>query len=125
MLLAPVCLGWLIYFIHHISNAISVNHIVDRIARETELVIDALMPEPRRPFLELPLSGVVPDALELVIASRIQNQDPTALPPRCRPQGGLPQRERPISSSRWGINFFGPASAGPFSSDTVGMDGPA
>src|SRR5271165_500979 len=49
MLLAPVCVGWLIYFIHHISNAISVNHIVDRIRRETELVIEELMPYPRRP----------------------------------------------------------------------------
>ena len=39
--------GWLIFFIHHISQAISVNHIVDRIARETELVIDELMPHPR------------------------------------------------------------------------------
>ena len=48
MALAPVCVGWLIYFIHHISNAISVNHIVDRIARETEEVIDALMPDPWR-----------------------------------------------------------------------------
>jgi uncharacterized membrane protein len=70
MLLAPVCVGWLIYFIHHISNAVSVNHIVDRIARETELVIDALMPEPRRPVLELPQSGIVPEALEFVIPSR-------------------------------------------------------
>ena len=50
MLLVPVCVGWLIYFIYHISNAISVNHIVDRIRRETELVIDELMPEQRRPF---------------------------------------------------------------------------
>ncbi len=49
MALAPICVGWLIYFIHHISNAISVNHIVDRIARETEEVIDALMPDPWRP----------------------------------------------------------------------------
>ena len=49
MALAPVCVGWLIYFIHHISNAISVNHIVDRIARETEEVIDQLMPDPWRP----------------------------------------------------------------------------
>jgi uncharacterized membrane protein len=48
MALAPICVGWLIYFIHHISNAISVNHIVDRIRRETELVIDELMPFPRR-----------------------------------------------------------------------------
>ena len=44
MLLAPICVGWLVYFIHHISNAISVNHIVDRIRRETEQVIDELMP---------------------------------------------------------------------------------
>lgn len=37
----------LIYFIHHISRAVSVNHIVDRIARETERVIDELMPRKR------------------------------------------------------------------------------
>src|SRR5208283_2971119 len=49
MALAPVCVAWLIYFIHHISNAISVNHIVDRIARDTEEVIDELMPYPWRP----------------------------------------------------------------------------
>ena len=48
MALAPVCVAWLIYFIHHISNAISVNHIVDRIARDTEEVIDELMPYPWR-----------------------------------------------------------------------------
>jgi uncharacterized membrane protein len=50
MLLALGCVGWLIYFIHHVSQSISVNHIVDRIARETELVIDELMPYPRNPF---------------------------------------------------------------------------
>ena len=50
MALAPLCVGVLIYFIYHISNAISVNHIVDRIARETKLVIDELMPELRKPF---------------------------------------------------------------------------
>jgi uncharacterized membrane protein len=50
MLLALVAVGWLIFFIHHISQAISVNHIVDRIARETELVIDELMPRPRTRF---------------------------------------------------------------------------
>jgi uncharacterized membrane protein len=50
MLLALVAVGWLIFFIHHISQAISVNHIVDRIARETELVIDELMPYPRGGF---------------------------------------------------------------------------
>ena len=50
MLLALVAVGWLIFFIHHISQSISVNHIVDRIARETELVIDELMPRPRGRF---------------------------------------------------------------------------
>jgi hypothetical protein len=44
MLLALACVGWLIFFINHISQSISVNHIIDRIARETELVIDELMP---------------------------------------------------------------------------------
>jgi len=50
MLLAIVCVAWLIYFIHHISQSISVNHIVDRIARETELVIEEFMPYERGPF---------------------------------------------------------------------------
>jgi uncharacterized membrane protein len=45
MTLALVCVGWLIYFINHISQSISVNNIVDRIARETELVIEELMPD--------------------------------------------------------------------------------
>ena len=70
MALAPVCVGWLIYFIHHISNAISVNHIVDRIARETEQVIDELMPDRRRPSLMDHAVGADPQELNLVIASR-------------------------------------------------------
>jgi len=49
MLLALTCVGWLLYFIHHISQAISVNHIVDRIARETEGIIDEMMPRPYEP----------------------------------------------------------------------------
>jgi uncharacterized membrane protein len=48
MLLALTCVGWLLFFIHHISRAISVNTIVDRVASETEAVIDDLMPWPRR-----------------------------------------------------------------------------
>jgi uncharacterized membrane protein len=50
MVLAVICVSWLIYFINHISISISVNHIVDRIARETELVIDEFMPHSRGPF---------------------------------------------------------------------------
>lgn len=53
MLLALICVGWLIFFINHISQSVSVNHIVDRIARETERVIDDLMPR-RRQSLDLP-----------------------------------------------------------------------
>ena len=48
MALALACVGLLLFFIHHISQAISVNHIVDRIAEETEGMIAEMMPEPRR-----------------------------------------------------------------------------
>ena len=61
MLLALVCVGWLIYFINHISHSISVNHIVDRIARETEFVIDEFMPYPRGAY-QLPDRGEPPVA---------------------------------------------------------------
>jgi uncharacterized membrane protein len=48
MVLALACVGLLLFFIHHISQAISVNHIVDRIAAETEAVINEIMPRLRR-----------------------------------------------------------------------------
>ena len=48
MVLAVACVGWLLFFIHHISHAISVNQIVDRIAAETEVIISEMMPFPRR-----------------------------------------------------------------------------
>jgi uncharacterized membrane protein len=48
MLLALTCVAWLLFFIHHISHAISVSHIVDRIASETEVMIDEMMPWPHR-----------------------------------------------------------------------------
>jgi uncharacterized membrane protein len=48
MLLALACVAWLLFFIHHISQAINVNQIVDRIASETEAMIDDMMPHPRR-----------------------------------------------------------------------------
>jgi uncharacterized membrane protein len=49
MILAVACVAWLLFFIYHISHAISVNQIVDRIAAETEIVVDEMMPLPRRP----------------------------------------------------------------------------
>jgi uncharacterized membrane protein len=48
MFLALACVAWLLFFIHHISQAISVSHIVERIASETEAVIDDMMPELRK-----------------------------------------------------------------------------
>jgi uncharacterized membrane protein len=56
MALALVAVAWLIFFIHHISQAISVNHIVDRIARDTEQIIDGLMPHPYTDYAGTPLS---------------------------------------------------------------------
>jgi uncharacterized membrane protein len=47
MLLALACVGWLLFFIHHISHAISVNHLVDKIATETERIVNEVMPWPR------------------------------------------------------------------------------
>ena len=49
MVLALICVGLLLFFIHHFSQAISVNHIVDRIAEETEAMLDEMMPRPHRP----------------------------------------------------------------------------
>lgn len=48
LVLAVLCVGCLLLFIHHISEAISVNHMVDRIAQETEAVIDDAMPNRRK-----------------------------------------------------------------------------
>jgi uncharacterized membrane protein len=70
MLLALVCVGWLIFFINHISRSISVNHIVDRIAGEALLVIDQLMPNPRGTY-EGSEQGTPPrQAKERAIVSR-------------------------------------------------------
>src|SRR5208337_4215113 len=70
MALAPICFGWLIYFIHHISVAISVNTIIDRIRRETELVIDELMPFPRAPHQMNERNESFRENLDFAISSR-------------------------------------------------------
>jgi uncharacterized membrane protein len=44
--LAVTCAAWLVFFIHHIALSINVSFITDRIAEETEHVIDATMPSP-------------------------------------------------------------------------------
>jgi uncharacterized membrane protein len=68
MLLALVCVGWLIFFINHISQSISVNHIVDRIAGETERAIDELMPYPRGQY-KRPDNEAFREGRELIILS--------------------------------------------------------
>jgi len=47
LILALASVIGLIFFIHHISRSVNVNNIVDRIARETEDVIDEIMPHKR------------------------------------------------------------------------------
>ena len=44
MVLAFMCSCGLLYFISHIAEAISANHIIDRLARQTEQMIDEMLP---------------------------------------------------------------------------------
>ncbi len=70
MALALVCVAWLLFFIHHISHAISVSHIVDRIASETEAVMRDMMPKPRRHTrLEAPPVPFDPDDWHTAVLS--------------------------------------------------------
>lgn len=46
LVLALSCLGSLLFFVHHMAKAMQANHIVDRIASETEAVIDSVLPAP-------------------------------------------------------------------------------
>jgi uncharacterized membrane protein len=71
MFLALCCVAWLIFFIYHISQAISVNNIVDRIARETEEVIDDIMPYPQRYIFETPGVPFDDDRPEALIESSV------------------------------------------------------
>jgi uncharacterized membrane protein len=68
--LALLCVGWLIFFINHISRSISVSNIVDRIARETEEVIDEFMPRERGPFEIAEPAEPFRDMRERLIVSR-------------------------------------------------------
>lgn len=47
--LALASLGALVWFIHHLVRGIQANHIIDRIAGEAELVLDAVFTEPLAP----------------------------------------------------------------------------
>ncbi len=69
MVLALACVALLLFFIHHISQAISVNHIVDRIAAETEAVIDELMPWPHLLNRGQGAEPLRPNASEVAVSS--------------------------------------------------------
>jgi uncharacterized membrane protein len=60
MLLAVACVGWLLFFIHHISRAINVSHMVDRIAAETVAMIHETMPWPHQNHRVHRLDGPAP-----------------------------------------------------------------
>jgi uncharacterized membrane protein len=66
LVLALVCVALLLFLIPHISQAISVNHIVDRTAEETEAMIDEIMPWRHRLKDAEPLR---PDATEVAVLS--------------------------------------------------------
>ena len=69
--LSIACVGLLLFFIHHISQAISVNHIVDRIASETEVVIDDVMPLPRKPVHLETSDSVQPTTFETPLLNEV------------------------------------------------------
>ena len=71
IVLAIVCVALLLFFIHHISQAISVNHIVDRIAFETEAVVDDVMPLPRRDIHMETSDSAVPTIWETALGSEV------------------------------------------------------
>ena len=60
LVLALASLGGLVFFIHHIIRSIQANHLVERIATETEAVIDAVFPERLGPG-EVPAEHPVPE----------------------------------------------------------------
>lgn len=64
--LSIACVALLLFFIHHISQAISVSHIVDRIASETEVIIDEIMPFPRK-AIHLETSDSLPTKFESIL----------------------------------------------------------
>jgi len=71
MVLAIICVGLLLFFIHHISQAISVNHIVDRIAEETEAMINEIMPWPHRATRLNDAEPLRPDRSEVAVLSSV------------------------------------------------------
>jgi uncharacterized membrane protein len=71
MVLALACVGLLLFFIHHISQAISVSHIVDRIAEETEAMIDELMPGSRRLVRLKHAQPLAPNPSEQAVLSHV------------------------------------------------------
>lgn len=71
MLLAFLCCVGLLFFIHHISEAISVNHIVHRLARETEAMIYGQMPLKRLSGTETPAVTLEPSINESPIIADV------------------------------------------------------
>lgn len=64
--LGVVCIGFLIYFLHHIATNIQVANIIQRISDETEHVIAEVYPDPARAAIAEPLG----DAVRPILAHR-------------------------------------------------------
>lgn len=87
--LALTSLGGLVYFIHHIVQAIQAYHLVDRIATDTEAVIDAVFTEAGVPTDVPAPAPLAPDAVVVCATASgyIQALDVEGLR-RLVPQGG-------------------------------------
>ena len=83
MLLSLICVGWLLYFIHHISQAINVNQIVDRIASETVAMHHEMTPHPRRYPRVDDSDPLDTSAWETTIRARLRDTSATSTPGGC------------------------------------------
>lgn len=101
IIFAGACLACLLFFIHHIATSIQASTIVDRVARETERVIDQVLPHalstdpapvPTDPFEPIP-GGV---AVLSTVSGYIRSIDESGLLATAKAHGVVLRAERYI-----------------------------
>jgi uncharacterized membrane protein len=98
IVLAIGCLACLLYFIHHIASSIQASQVVDRIARETERVLDELFTGPRdgAPMAETPEPAAGGTPLVATRSGYIRSIDETGLLIAARASGTLLHVDRHV-----------------------------
>ena len=108
--MAPICLGALVMFIHHIIRSIQANHIADRIATETEPIIRAVFPATPSPALSWsppaapPARLIAPTAsgyIQLIDQARLQELAAGRTVQLLRPMGSFATSGVPLIAV-WG-----------------------